>query len=185
VDFSHYTSWPTAVAVELVNTLNVVSGEDRLTTLADAVAFIQALADEWRPPDWEPADRDLHEMRALRSRLREAFTAADQTQAAVILNTILGEVGAVPRVSVHGDRPHLHFEPEQEDPVCWLGVITAMGLSAALIEGGFRRFGTCRSTTCDDVFVDTSRNRSRRHCSDTCTTREAVSAYRNRQRTNR
>jgi predicted RNA-binding Zn ribbon-like protein len=57
-----------------------------------------------------------------------------------------------------------------------------MGLSVALIEGGWQRFGTCSSTSCDDVFVDTSKNRSRRHCSDTCTTRESVAAYRARQK---
>jgi predicted RNA-binding Zn ribbon-like protein len=182
VDFSHYSGWPTEVAVELVNTLNVVSGEDLLTTPADVAVFVQAHDGEWCPPDWEPSDRDLREMQALRSRLREAFAATDEAQAAEGLNAILEDVGAVPRVSVHGDRPHLHFEPEQGSPVRWLGAITAMGLSVALIEGGFQRFGICASTTCEDVFVDGSRNRSRRHCSDTCTTREAVAAYRTRRR---
>jgi predicted RNA-binding Zn ribbon-like protein len=57
-----------------------------------------------------------------------------------------------------------------------------MGLSVALVEGGFERFGSCASATCDDVYVDTSRNRSRRNCSDTCTTRENVAAFRRRQR---
>jgi predicted RNA-binding Zn ribbon-like protein len=57
-----------------------------------------------------------------------------------------------------------------------------MGLTVAIIEGGYERFGTCSSSTCDDVFVDGSRNRSRRHCSDTCTTRENVAAHRARQR---
>jgi predicted RNA-binding Zn ribbon-like protein len=57
-----------------------------------------------------------------------------------------------------------------------------MGLSVVLIEGGYERFGTCSSTTCEDVFVDTSRNRSRRHCSVLCTTRENVAAYRRRKK---
>ena len=59
-----------------------------------------------------------------------------------------------------------------------------MGLTVALIQGGFDRFGICQSSRCDDVFVDTSRNRSRLHCSDTCTTRENVAAHRARQRVN-
>ena len=63
-----------------------------------------------------------------------------------------------------------------------VGAVGAMGLTTALIEGGFERFGRCASTTCDDVFVDTSRNRSRLHCSESCTTRESVAAYRRRQR---
>ncbi|NNF63358.1 MAG: CGNR zinc finger domain-containing protein, partial [Acidimicrobiia bacterium] len=32
-----------------------------------------------------------------------------------------------------------------------------------------------------DVFIGTSRNKSRRRCSDTCATRENVAAYRKRQ----
>jgi predicted RNA-binding Zn ribbon-like protein len=69
-----------------------------------------------------------------------------------------------------------------DSPSRYLGAITAMGLSVALIEGGFDRFGICQSSTCADVFVDTSRNRSRLHCSDTCTTRENVAAHRARRR---
>jgi predicted RNA-binding Zn ribbon-like protein len=57
-----------------------------------------------------------------------------------------------------------------------------MGLGVALIEGGLERFGICDASTCDDVFVDISRNRSRRYCSDTCTTRQNVAAYRRRQK---
>ena len=127
---------------------------------------------------------NLPEVRALRSRLREVFTATNERQAAASLNAVLQDVSATPRVSVHGKRPpHLHFEPEGGSPARWLGAVGAMGLTTALIEGGFERFGRCASTTCDDVFVDTSRNRSRLHCSDSCTTRESVAAYRRRQRT--
>lgn len=90
---------------------------------------------------------------------------------------------ATPRVSLHhGAAPHLHFEPGDAGPARWLGAITAMGLSIALIEGGYDRFGVCASATCEDVYVDTSRNRSRRHCSGSCTTRENVAAYRRRQK---
>jgi predicted RNA-binding Zn ribbon-like protein len=65
--------------------------------------------------------------------------------------------------------------------VCWLGAITGMGLASVIVEHGVDRFGVCGSAGCDDVYVDTSRNRSRRHCSNTCSTREAVAAYRKRQ----
>jgi predicted RNA-binding Zn ribbon-like protein len=39
----------------------------------------------------------------------------------------------------------------------------------------------CHASNCRDVFVDTTRNRSRLHCCGTCSTREAVAAYRKRQ----
>lgn len=107
----------------------------------------------------------------------------DEEAAARLLNEILADVAAMPRVSVYaGAEPHLHFEPMEGSPAGWLGAVTAMGLSIVLVEDGLDRFGICSSSTCGDVFVDTSRNRSRRHCSDTCTTRENVAAYRERQK---
>ena len=182
MDFSHYSDRPVEVAVDLVNTLDVVSGEDALATPADVAEFVETSLEDWDQLDFESTAKDLHETRSLRSRLRQVWEAEDATGAAEVLNTLLTDVSAIPRVSVHGSNPpHLHFEPRSTGVAPWLGAITAMGLSVALIEGGFERFGHCNSSTCDDVFVDTSKNRSRLHCSDTCTTRESVAAYRKRQ----
>ena len=44
------------------------------------------------------------------------------------------------------------------------------------------RLDRCASDDCDDVVLDLSRNRSRRYCSTTCGNREAVAAYRARQK---
>jgi predicted RNA-binding Zn ribbon-like protein len=41
---------------------------------------------------------------------------------------------------------------------------------------------TCADESCGDVFVDASRNRSRRYCSDTCANRLNVAAHRRRRR---
>jgi len=182
MDFSHYSNRPVQMAVDLVNTLDVVSGEEKLRKPADVAGFIGAHDGDWCAPGWKPQERDLHETRALRSRLRQVFEAGNEADAADVLNDLLSDVNAVPRVSVHGPGPHLHFESEGGSPSRYLGAITAMALSVALIEGGFDRFGICQSSKCDDVFVDSSRNRSRLHCSDTCTTRENVAAHRARQR---
>jgi predicted RNA-binding Zn ribbon-like protein len=171
------------MAVDLVNSYDVVSGEEKLLSPADIAAFIESHDGDWCGPDWEPEERDLHEARALRARLRRVFEASTESEAADVLNGLLTDFNAVPRVSVHGTTPpHLHFEARGGRPSRYLGAITAMGLTVALIEGGFDRFGICQSSSCADVFVDTSRNRSRLHCSDTCTTRENVAAHRARQR---
>jgi len=186
VDFSHYSDAPVQIAVDLVNTRNPITDADMLASESDVTAFLNTHGDgEWCRPSGFATETDLHEVRALRARLREVFKAADDVGSAEIINGILTDVGAVPRLSVHaGAAPHMHFEPRDGAPARWLGAVTAMGLSVALIEGGFERFGTCGSSTCEDVFVDTSRNKSRRHCSDTCTTRENVAAYRARQKQN-
>jgi predicted RNA-binding Zn ribbon-like protein len=44
------------------------------------------------------------------------------------------------------------------------------------------RLARCDAADCDDIVLDLSRNRSRRYCSTTCGNREAVAAYRARQR---
>lgn len=182
MDFSHYNDLPVQLAVDLVNTFNVVSGEEELTTPEDVVHFITSRETDWYEPGWKAGESDLHEVRALRSKLRSVFDAGDEVEAAHRLNLILSDAEAVPRLSLHGEDPHLHFESDDDSPARWLGVVAAMGLTVAIVEGGYQRFGTCDSSTCDDAFVDTSRNRSRRNCSDTCTTRENVAAHRARQR---
>lgn len=181
MDFGHYTDEPVTMAMDLVNTFDEYAGEENLNTPSDVMEFLKTHAEHWAEVPSRVRDKDLHEIRALRSRLREVFTATDEASAAELLNEILADVSAMPRVSVHaGAEPHLHFEPKDGSPARWLGAVTAMGLSIVLVEDGLERFGICNSSTCDDVFVDTSRNRSRRHCSDTCTTRENVAAYRER-----
>ena len=182
MDFSHYSDEPVQMAVDLVNTLDVVSGEEFLAAPADVSQFIRGHDGDWCKPQRDASESDLQEVRALRSRLRSVFDAEDEGQAADVINSLLADAAAVPRISVHGDAPHLHFETDDDSPARWLGAVTAMGLSVALIEGGYERFGKCQASTCDDVYVDISRNRSRRHCSDTCTTRENVAAHRARQK---
>ena len=116
----------------------------------------------------------------MRRRLRHVIHATEAAEAADRINAILGDVAAAPRISVHGDGPHLHFEPTTGRVVDWLGAAAAMGLGIVLVEAGMERLGVCTADACEDVYVDVSRNRSRRHCSTACTTRENVAAYRAR-----
>jgi len=174
--FNHYTNNPVKIAVALVNT----SGED-----LDEVTELEDFLAEYKPL-WEGVAKplessELNTVHRLRRSLREVITAIDNDTAANRLNQLLSDHGAVPRVSLHTDQPHLHFEPINSSMSSWLGTTTAMGLAAVLVEHGVDRFGECESNTCHDVYVDTSRNRSRRHCSNTCSTREAVAAHRKRK----
>ena len=179
MDFSHYTTKPVELAVSLVNTKGIT--KDDLTEPEQLLGFL----DEYRPL-WEgvakpPKKGDLEAVHDLRGSLREIFEAGDEEIATKRVNRLLESYGATPRLSTHSGTPHLHFEPIESSIVCWLGAITAMGLASVIVEHGVDRFGVCDSGTCVDVYIDTSRNRSRRHCSNTCSTREAVAAYRKRQ----
>lgn len=185
MEFSTYRDLAVEMAVDLVNTREIVAGTDSLTTVEELNAFVAGYERDWHSEDWHPGsptDKDLKAVRRLRERLRAVFAAQDEKEAADLLNAILADVTAVPRISVHSASPHMHFEPRAGGTASWLAAATAMGLSVVLCDVGLERFGSCSSHDCVDVFVDTSKNRSRRHCSTTCATRENVAAYRERTR---
>jgi predicted RNA-binding Zn ribbon-like protein len=184
VDFSHYDTRPVELAVDLVNTdQRSIGGVDRLASVGDVRSFLEPFGDLVDPGVPPAADGDLEAIRRLRSDLRAVFAAEDATEAAGVINELLEVNVATPRLSTHSGNPHLHFEPLDSSMSQWLAVLTAMGLAVVIAEHGVGRFGVCDSDTCDDVFVDTSRNRSRRNCSTTCTTRDNVAAYRRRKST--
>lgn len=182
MDFSHYTDDPVTLAVELVNTLQPLTHTDSLGTVEDLDRFVHAHAGAWVDDLPPAAPSDLAPAKALRSELRAVFDSAGAQEATEVINGILARHVAVPRVSTHGGGAHLHFEPKAASLAQWLGVVTGMGLATVVCEFGLDRLGLCQSETCADAFVDTSRNRSRRHCSTTCSTRENVAAYRARRR---
>lgn len=179
MDFSHYTTKPVELAVALVNTRGVDS--DSLTSSEQLGEFLDAYRGLWDGVAKPPRQGELDAIRELRESIREIIESGDEELAAERVNELLDTYGATPRVSTHSGAPHLHFEPVESAMVCWLGAVTAMGLASVIVEHGVDRFGVCGSGSCNDVFVDTSRNRSRRHCSNTCSTREAVAAYRKRK----
>jgi predicted RNA-binding Zn ribbon-like protein len=179
MQFSHYTDRPVQLAVDLVNTDEV--DDDEIPDIAALTAFVERFED-LRPPHLEPAtERDLAHAHRLRDSLRQVFAAPDELTAVAELNSILEENTAVPKLSVHGGQSHLHYEPVTPTVASWLAATAAMGLAGVVVEDGVSRFGSCAADPCRDVFVDTTRNRSRRHCCSTCSTREAVAAYRRRQ----
>ena len=184
MDFSHYSDSVVQMAVDLVNTFEKSSAADHLTTVEDLHAFLEQHRDEWHDDDWGvpagPTEADLAEVRALRERLRAVWDIGTVEGATPTLNDLLADTAATPRISLHHGRPHMHFEPRRGKVSDWLGSAAAMALSVVVVDHGYERFGICDSATCEDVYVDTSRNMSRRHCSTTCTTRENVAAHRRR-----
>jgi predicted RNA-binding Zn ribbon-like protein len=179
MDFSHYTDEPVDLAVNLMNTAS--TSTDALDDIDGLREFLSGYHHMWNGVARPPKASDVAAVRRLRKQLRLVIESPDQATASDRLNEILTRHHAQPRVSLHNGAPHLHFEPVDSDMCSWLGAVTAMGLASVMVEHGIERFGKCAAGDCDDVYVDASRNRSRRHCSSTCSTREAVSAYRRRQ----
>ena len=179
VDFTHYRSSLAQAAADLVNTLGSVTGKEFLGSPEEVIGFLEA--HDLGPP-YEVTEADVASLHRLRERLKAVFTAPEE-QAAGILNELLHETDAQPYLTDHDGSWHFHYVPADAPIAQRVGASTAMALASVIAEFGSERLGTCAADNCGDVFVDMSRNRSRRYCDDNCASRTNVAAYRRRQQT--
>jgi predicted RNA-binding Zn ribbon-like protein len=181
MNFDAYTDLSVVTAVDLVNTVDLETGDDALTRPEHLVEFLRVHRDSYRRP---VTDEDVVEVRELRRRLRSAFMAGDEAAVVDLLNGLLADAAALPQLSNHDGEPwHLHFTPAESSLVAHMAAESAMGLAIVIRDHGLERLAVCAASHCSRVFVDTSRNRSRRYCDPgTCGNRTNVAAYRARQR---
>jgi predicted RNA-binding Zn ribbon-like protein len=173
---AHDTEASLQAAAALVNT---AGDPDLLTTLAQADAWY---AEHGYTGRHDRDDAELADLRALRARLRELMTA-DRDRAAELVNDMLADARAVPRLVRHGDIDwHLHAVPSDAPLVLQVVVETAMAMADVIRLDEMSRLAVCADDTCVGVVLDLTRNRSRRFCSTTCANRNAVAAYRARRR---
>jgi predicted RNA-binding Zn ribbon-like protein len=168
---------PVALAVDLVNTWDVLEPDPE--QLRDASALKRFLERRGYGEGLRTTSRDVAQVRVLRDSLRAAFTAEDEEGAVQELNGVLARSAAKPQFERSG----------QEWGVRWVGRVcdsvattTAMSLLEAIRDDGWDRFGICAGAPCCCVFVDRSKNRSRRFCSDLCADRVAQALHRERTR---
>jgi len=187
VDFGSDVERRVEVAAGLVNALAITHANGRPVDLA---ADVRARADVVlrRAGDREgPAlsTAEGAEFVALAARLREVFTALAQRrddEAAQILNALLAESGARPELQRDARLSWtLHFHPADTGVVNGWTAGCAFGLAYVVGAGQARRLGTCTAPVCERVFLDLSRNGSRRFCSTACQNRVKAAAYRARQ----
>jgi hypothetical protein len=166
---------------ELINTGRSADGEG----LRD-VADVQAFGDRYGFHGDLAVPRDAPRLRGHRTRLDAiavSCEAGDDEAAIGMLNALLAETGAVPQIVAHDGRgPHIHVSRPTAPLADRIAAHLAMGLAELVVSGESQRVRACASPTCRDVFVDLSRNRSRRYCdSRTCGNRLHVAAYRARR----
>lgn len=152
---------------------------DSLTTVTDLAGFY---ADFGYSGRLDGTQAELDAVRALRPRLRELLVAPEQ-QAVNLVNEMLTEVKALPQLVRHdGYGWHLHAVASDRPLAERIVVETAMAMVDVIRLDELSRLSTCADNDCDGVVLDLSRNRSRRFCSTACGNRNAVAAYRERQR---
>jgi len=124
-------------------------------------------------------------VRELREQLRAAWTGETMADVVDILNPLMAVVGVTIQLAVSttdADRCHQIYSVDPLLPlISRLTFETAMGLNIAVQTYGLDRMRACAAQPCRDVFIDTSRNSSRRFCSDRCANRYNVQAFRSRQ----
>ncbi len=131
-------------------------------------------------------DRDAQELREFQDRLRPVFEASDAGEPKAVvsgLNELMASHPITPMISAHDpDNLHLHVANKANSVADLLVAEGLIGLANVVCDLGPTRLGVCHAPPCRNVYVDTSPNQSRRYCSDRCSSRANVAAYRARQR---
>jgi predicted RNA-binding Zn ribbon-like protein len=176
VIFTHDTEGALLAAVELAN-----SGlePDTMTTVAELDAFFERHV---YTGSHERTAAELDAVRALRAPLRALFTSSRE-EAVAAVNGMLADARALPQLVRHGDVDwHIHAIGPDAPLDTRILVETAMAMIDVIRADEMSRFSVCADDTCEGVVLDLSRNRSRKFCSVACGNRNAVAAYRSRQR---
>ncbi len=187
MNFNSHTDAVVVMAVALVNLLT--PGEDRSREYlpprgAERAATLNALFRSAGSRS-EITEAEGEEFARVATDLRTVFAAVaaeDIDSAAYQVNGMLAATGAHPALERHDGEPwHIHFHSADEaSPVKGWAAGCATGL--AIVLGGelYDRLGVCTAPHCDRVYVDTSRNGSRRFCSTACQNRVKAAAFRER-----
>jgi len=147
---------------------------------ADLVAAIKTVV-----PGADGLDGDVPDkLVAYVQRLRTVFVAVgdgDVDTATGIVNDLLDELRPTPYLNHHDGQPwHLHFHGRDDDFADgWAGPCT-VALATVLGSDYTDRLGVCSAPECDRVYVDVSRNGTRRFCSTACQNRVKAAAHRAR-----
>jgi len=126
-------------------------------------------------------DADVAPARELRERLRRGFDAASEDEAVAELNAILRDFGEPPQLEREGRSWRFRYGPQDGAGVEVVAAPATLALLDAVRQHGLSRFGRCRAAPCRCVFVDRSRNRSRRYCCELCADRANQAASRRRR----
>lgn len=180
--FTHDTELVLTGMAALVNTMpGTLPGEvqeEGLRTVAD----LSGLYERWGYTGRH--DRTLAELeavRGLRPVLRRMWEL-DEPSLVTHVNGILRDAGAMPQLVDHdGIGWHIHATDPDAPFDVRIAVECAMAVVDVLRSGERGRLRECARPDCDDVFVDLSRNRSKRFCDTVCGNRQAAADYRARQ----
>ena len=166
-------------AVALANTAAGASrsGTDELDSPASLTALLTAHQYSGR------FDRDAAELADVvdtRTRLRRLW-ALGRDDIVAEVNRMLREANAVTQLARHDELDwHLHATPAQAPLAERIRVEVSLALADVIRTDTTSRLRICSADDCDGVFVDLSRNGSKRFCGVRCGNRMNMVAHRER-----
>ncbi|MGZ8804280.1 MAG: CGNR zinc finger domain-containing protein [Microbacterium sp.] len=166
-------------AVHLVNTLPGYDDEDTLRTADDFDAYLAV------NPYTGTIRRDAAEIdavRAIRPRLRRLWDV-DREGAVPLVNEMLRDGHALPRLVIHDEYDwHIHATSDDAPLATRILVEAAMAFVDVIRSDEYDRVRVCSADDCHSVYIDYSRNGSKRYCdTGNCGNRMNVNAYRERK----
>lgn len=175
--FDRYVDAGAYVAVDLVNQVRsadpAISVEALTTILAVDPPSVAQLNGE-----------DVSGFAHLARQLDAVFThvANDRLDdAATDVNRLLAAHPAHPHLAKETGRWRLHHHPTDVALVPMWTSICAENLARIIASDDATRLGTCHATGCGRVYLDESKNASRRYCSTPCNNRMRSAMYRRRR----
>ena len=178
MDFDDYQEDALNTAIDLANSLDAVSREEYLTNQEAVGEWLERHGIQRSRP---PLEADVAGLRRLRAQVRTVMEGSEE-EAERALDKIVADASVRPQVTFSEGEWRLSYVSKSDGVVDRVAAIAVTGLAGALSESGRERFGTCSKEGCRDVYMDTSKNRSRRYCSDSCSNRANVAAFRARKK---
>ena len=169
MQYGDYIGNVTRLAVELANT-------GTLDQSGDLVADFFEQHDITPPPDGAYAD--------LPALVSAALAQLVDHQPPQAVHQLLRDYPPEMHLSDHDGAGngvyHIHFSRNGTEATRWLGQLVAAKLALVAAGDPSVTLGRCAAAGCGNFFVDQSRNRTRRFCSNACASRTTVAAYRAR-----
>ena len=190
MDFNSHSDAVVELAVRLVNTLTEGEMRGRPYLLPAQGRTRRAAVTEVlrtgsrRSREVAVTVSEADELTELAAQLRVVFASVatgDIDTAATQVNRLLDDANARPHLDRHDGEPwHLHFHGPGGTVAGDWAAACATGLAIVLGSNLHDRLGVCTAAHCDRVYVDTSRNGTRRFCSTACQNRVKTAAFRAR-----
>lgn len=178
-----YTDAGLLVSTDLVNELDSNDERNVAPSAREAAAALSRILAIDPPSVAQLTQSHVPAFVALARRIRSVFTDLhnrDLDAAAATLNELLAAHPAHPHLAKERGAWRLHHHPHDAPLVPMWTAICAAGLAEMVGDGEAQRLGTCERADCGRVYVDVSKNASRRFCSLTCQNRVKVATFRER-----